>query len=562
IRLDAPIHETLTANYVGALAVVRLSERMRRLRSLCYISTCYTNMNRPRGSLVEERLYPLKVGGKEVDITGLAEELLNLPADAAAQRAQSCIELWGFRNTYAFGKHLTEKALAAINAELRLPLAIVRPSLVSAISAEPYPGYCGNFAGPVGSAAAYFTGLYDDQPEAVACDPNSIWDIVPGDTAVHAILAAAAAVANPLTRAALLAAAPGGPSAGAAVDSRGASSSSGSFEDAVDPADAPEVDARAPAAAASAYDGTPLIVQIATSCTYPQTTAELFNGTVMWVSAHRRGFTLATGRLRGMDPSKPFDQAECDRLKRVAGKKVKPLAWLLRRMGGKGGKKLATQLSVGMKSFVTLNTKKYDLHVFFGVATLLRLEAALEPSERDSFSIVWRPPPTEVPRVQALLQRSGADPSTGGAAAGAGQPRGGSDSSDTTNSTNCAAEVATQPLAAAKQTAARIVELSARAEHGAAAADGAAPATDEAAASAGFSQPDALRRARGGGWPLFHNNVYAFLYKSLYNKEVPAESKIARRKLLRVMPHLGAEAADGARTVQHSFAPMRAERAR
>lgn len=118
-------------------------------------------------------------------MTGLAEELLNLPADVAAQRAQSCIELWGFRNTYAFGKHLTEKALAAINAEVRLPLTIVRPSLVSAISAEPYPGYCGNFAGPVGSAAAYFTGLYDDQPEAVACDPNSIWDIVPGGCGVE-----------------------------------------------------------------------------------------------------------------------------------------------------------------------------------------------------------------------------------------------------------------------------------------------------------------------------------------------------------------------------------------
>jgi hypothetical protein len=35
-------------------------------------------------------------------------------------------------------------------------------------------------AGPVGSAAAYMTGFYDDQPEAVACDAQSIWDIVPG----------------------------------------------------------------------------------------------------------------------------------------------------------------------------------------------------------------------------------------------------------------------------------------------------------------------------------------------------------------------------------------------
>jgi hypothetical protein len=34
---------------------VRLAARMARLRSLCYISTCYTNINRPRGTLVEEK---------------------------------------------------------------------------------------------------------------------------------------------------------------------------------------------------------------------------------------------------------------------------------------------------------------------------------------------------------------------------------------------------------------------------------------------------------------------------------------------------------------------------
>jgi len=75
------------------------------------------------------------------------QELLALPAEVAAERAASYIELWGFRNTYAFGKHLTEKALGAINRELHLPLAIVRPSLVSAIAAEPFPGYCGGCCG-------------------------------------------------------------------------------------------------------------------------------------------------------------------------------------------------------------------------------------------------------------------------------------------------------------------------------------------------------------------------------------------------------------------------------
>lgn len=55
IRLEAPIHDTLHANYVGSLAMVNLAARMTRLRSFTYISTCYTNMNRPRGTHVEEK---------------------------------------------------------------------------------------------------------------------------------------------------------------------------------------------------------------------------------------------------------------------------------------------------------------------------------------------------------------------------------------------------------------------------------------------------------------------------------------------------------------------------
>jgi hypothetical protein len=47
--------------------------------------------------------------GREFDTSSLAEELLALPAAEANERAAGYISLWGFRNTYAFGKHLAEK---------------------------------------------------------------------------------------------------------------------------------------------------------------------------------------------------------------------------------------------------------------------------------------------------------------------------------------------------------------------------------------------------------------------------------------------------------------------
>ena len=74
-----------------------------------------------------------------------------MPAAEAEALAAKYIELWGFKNTYALGKHLAEKAVVAHAAKHDLPLVIVRPSLVSAVAAEPYPGYSG---APLGTMLA------------------------------------------------------------------------------------------------------------------------------------------------------------------------------------------------------------------------------------------------------------------------------------------------------------------------------------------------------------------------------------------------------------------------
>ena len=55
IRLDAPIHDTLTANFRGSSAMENLASRMQRMRSFVYVSTCYVNINHAPGSHIEER---------------------------------------------------------------------------------------------------------------------------------------------------------------------------------------------------------------------------------------------------------------------------------------------------------------------------------------------------------------------------------------------------------------------------------------------------------------------------------------------------------------------------
>lgn len=121
------------------------------------------------------------------------QEFLESPKAEANQRAETYKQLWNFPNTYTLGKHMSEQLVTRYQAQLQLPVAIVRPSLTSAIAGEPYPGYVGNWAGPIGAAAAMAVGMFDTL-SSVASQPTGVWDIVPADLVASSILAAAAAV--------------------------------------------------------------------------------------------------------------------------------------------------------------------------------------------------------------------------------------------------------------------------------------------------------------------------------------------------------------------------------
>lgn len=197
----------------------------------------------------------------------------------------------------------------------------------------PPPSPTGNFAGPVGAATAYLLGLYDDQPEAAAVCGSSIWDIVPGapralrggnlrpgdataharaavvalhdaaahceapplapsgahaesppptlsfppgDTVAHATIAAAAAAACPASRAYISTGSGRAPATAAA-----AGTETGSLW------------------GSAAAVGGPLIVQVATSCTYPVAAYKIFND----VSGERWGYGALTCWLPATQPA-------------------------------------------------------------------------------------------------------------------------------------------------------------------------------------------------------------------------------------------------------------------
>ena len=100
------------------------------------------------------------------------------------QRARSL----GWPDVYTFTKAMGERAVEELAAEERLPLSIVRPSIIESALLHPFPGWIDGFkmADPI--VRAYGLGQIPEFPGI----PEGIVDIVPVDFVVNAILAVAA----------------------------------------------------------------------------------------------------------------------------------------------------------------------------------------------------------------------------------------------------------------------------------------------------------------------------------------------------------------------------------
>lgn len=183
IRLEAGMKELLQANYEGTRQLLKLSSSFNNLTAFAHVSSAYVNMNAAKGSLVKEAIYPLHYGDQLVDDHELVQELLSLPSHTANSRAEGLMKAWNFPNNYTLSKHLTEYMVANYHRNCKLPVCIVRPTLISSVARDPYPGYTGNYAGHVGATLAFMAGLFDS-PEGCNYKGGNVWDVIPADVVV------------------------------------------------------------------------------------------------------------------------------------------------------------------------------------------------------------------------------------------------------------------------------------------------------------------------------------------------------------------------------------------
>jgi nucleoside-diphosphate-sugar epimerase len=182
VEFTLPLAEALAVNTRGALHALDFARACPRLEAHVGVSTAYVTPHRdPYGGGVQrvaEELAPLPRGAEAL--------LASLGAgDLGAEGERALFAETGHPNSYTFTKCLAEHLVAQRAGDL--PVALVRPSIVSACRARPLPGWIDSAAAFAGFVALIGAGRL----RVVAGDPQARLDVVPCDAVAERILGAA-----------------------------------------------------------------------------------------------------------------------------------------------------------------------------------------------------------------------------------------------------------------------------------------------------------------------------------------------------------------------------------
>ncbi|KAF5282612.1 hypothetical protein FQR65_LT14207 [Abscondita terminalis] len=173
--------EFLTAvavNVGGVANVLNLCRKMRDLKSVICMSTAYVH---PARRDTDEVFYPVSLNGD--DLLALVAILKRMAKEVAP------VVIRDWCNVYTFTKAVAEDVIRT--ASDKLPVAVVRPSIVIGTAKEPVSGWANSFYG----ASGVFAGVSLGVLRTLYLEPNNHAHLVPADYVVNCMLAASLDVA-------------------------------------------------------------------------------------------------------------------------------------------------------------------------------------------------------------------------------------------------------------------------------------------------------------------------------------------------------------------------------
>ncbi|KAK1435078.1 hypothetical protein QVD17_00838 [Tagetes erecta] len=203
-NFDERYDVALNLNTFGAKNVLNFAQKCVNIKLLLHISTAYVfgekpgliletpyylgeSLNGRNGLDIDEEKKILEYKLKELKSHNASDELINLAMkDLGMQRANH----YGWPNTYVFTKALGEMIIGHLKGDM--PVVIIRPTIVTSTFKEPFPGWVEGIRTIDSLALGYAKGR-------LTCflgNPEGIYDVVPADMVVNAMIAAMVANAN------------------------------------------------------------------------------------------------------------------------------------------------------------------------------------------------------------------------------------------------------------------------------------------------------------------------------------------------------------------------------
>eukprot|EP00943_MAST-04B_sp_MAST-4B-sp1_P001517 g1517.t1 len=176
-RIDVAID----INVLGPLRLLEMAKNMFNVKSFVQVSSTYSSSNQRSGRTIHEKIYPL-----DFDPHKLIQSVQGGKTDIELERITNNA-LGTYPNTYCLTKHISEVLMVLKRKQLKIPLHIVRPSIIGAALREPWPGWIDSrfAAGAVLMAAGL--GLLTVMPGF----ERGVGDIVPVDTVANHMIHAA-----------------------------------------------------------------------------------------------------------------------------------------------------------------------------------------------------------------------------------------------------------------------------------------------------------------------------------------------------------------------------------
>lgn len=184
IRFDETLQKAVTLNTIGTKIMLDLAENFKNLEGFIHVSTAYSNTN---VKYIDEVIYEPILDYKQVIKACEKNDLKEL------ERFEKIV-LKTFPNTYIFSKNIAEKL---VSERKNIPLAIVRPSIVTPVYQDPLPGWCDSVMnGPIGVLMGASLGIL----RSVHARGHIVPDLIPADYCVSTIIATCAQVAQSGTK--------------------------------------------------------------------------------------------------------------------------------------------------------------------------------------------------------------------------------------------------------------------------------------------------------------------------------------------------------------------------